>query len=139
MNELFQLLAQNTSLTKEKPLSPREVIDVQKELTRLGFSIIPEDFLLLLKQYNGIKGEDGAVLGISPKNKILDILAFNKAHNAAAQKIILGYDDFSFFSFDNKFSRSSSCELFNLPSNILEYNIRISQKILLILTMFIKL
>jgi len=101
MSELFQLLAQNAALKKENPLSPKDIIGAQKELTHAGFPIIPEQFLLLLRQFNGIKGEDGAVLGISPKNKLLDILVFNKAHNASAQKIILGYDDFAFLVFDS--------------------------------------
>lgn len=101
MSELFQLLAQNAALKKENPLSPKDIIGTQKELTYAGFPIIPEQFLLLLRQFNGIKGEDGAVLGITPKNKLLDILVFNKAHNASSQKIILGYDDFAFLVFDS--------------------------------------
>jgi len=101
MNELFQLLARNADLKKENPLLPKDIIGAQKELTHAGFPIIPEQFLLLLRQFNGIKSEDGAILGISPKNRLLDILVFNKAHNASAQKIILGYDDFAFLVFDD--------------------------------------
>lgn len=101
MNELFQLLARNADLKKGNPLLPKDIIGAQKELTHAGFPIIPEQFLLLLRQFNGIKSEDGAILGISPKNRLLDILVFNKAHNASAQKIILGYDDFAFLVFDD--------------------------------------
>jgi len=100
MNELFQLLQQNTSLKKEPPLVAKTVIGAQKELARAGFPLIPENFLLLLKHYNGIKGEDGAILGILPENKSLDIIVFNKAQNASTQKIILGYDDFAFLVYD---------------------------------------
>ena len=101
MSELFQLLAQNTNLKKENPLSPKNIIGAQKELTRAGYPIIPEKFLLLLRQFNGIKGEDGAVLGIAPENKSLDILIFNKIHNAGTQKLILGYDESAYLVFDS--------------------------------------
>ena len=101
MSELFQLLAQNADLKKENPLSPKDIISTQKELAHAGFPMIPEKFILLLRHFNGIKGEDSAVLGISPENKSLNIVAFNKAHNHSTQKIILGYDDFAFLVFDS--------------------------------------
>ena len=100
MNELFQFIEQNTSLVKEKPLESKKIISAQKELTRAGFPLIPENFLLLLKHCNGIKGEDGAILGISPENKSLDIVSFNITQNASKQKIILGYDDFALLVYD---------------------------------------
>lgn len=101
MTEFLNFITKNHLLKKEKPLCIRDVIEIQKGLLQSGFATLPESFIDLLKICNGIKGEDGAVLGINPENKSLNIVAFNKAHNHSTQKIILGYDDFAFLVFDS--------------------------------------
>lgn len=102
MTELSDFLTENQFITKENPLQIRDIIEVQKSLLQAGFHLLPECFIKLLKIHNGIQSQSGAVLGIAPENKSLDILSFNKLHNHSTQKIIIGYDDFAFLIYDFK-------------------------------------
>ena len=87
-------------LKKQAPLAVKDVIEAQKDLVKAGLCFLPEALIELLKIHNGIKGEDGAVLGINPKDDTLDIVRFNKAHNTSKHKVIIGYDDFAFLVYD---------------------------------------
>ncbi len=100
MKQLLKLLAENDVLKKEKPLESKDTISAQKDLVMAGFELLPEKFIALLKVYNGIQSQDGAVLGIKPENDAIDIVRFNKEHNRSKSKIILGYDDFAFLVYD---------------------------------------
>ena len=100
MNKLFSFLSQKANLKDTLPPLSLDVIEAQKALLKAGFVPLPEEFIGLLKTYNGLKADDGMIFGISPKNKDFDIIAFNKAHNISEHKIILGFDSFDFLVFD---------------------------------------
>ncbi|MBO7605015.1 MAG: hypothetical protein J6S61_00925 [Elusimicrobiaceae bacterium] len=100
MINLLKFINENHLLKKEKPLEVKDVIEAQKELVQSGFRLLPEEFIGLLKICNGIQSGAGAILGIGPKNKALDIVSFNKTYNRSISKVILGYDDFAYLVYD---------------------------------------
>ena len=87
---------------QKTPFMTKDVIETQKELVKSGYPLLPLDFITFLKSYNGLRGEDSAILGISPKNRELDIVVFNEIHNGSEDMIILGYDDFCFLVYDEQ-------------------------------------
>ncbi len=103
MESFLDYLKQCRYIELENPLAMKDVIQAQKELVRAGFPFLPVAFLNFLRHYNGVKAEDSAILGIPPlKNPMLDIKMFNCEHNVAADKVILGYDDFCFLVYDTE-------------------------------------
>ena len=100
MKNLLKLLENNTDFQKQPPLTSKDVILTQKDLMQAGLSILPEDFMSFLKIYNGLKSENGTVLGIHSRENLLDIVAFNKQHNTSSCKVILAYNTFDYLVFD---------------------------------------
>ncbi|MBO4284674.1 MAG: hypothetical protein J5895_00370 [Alphaproteobacteria bacterium] len=100
MEKFIKTIQKECALKKQQPLEAAKLIVAQKALAKEGYPLLPADFIDFLKICNGVKGEDSAVLGIEPEDMLLDIVSFNKAHNAANCKVILGYDDFCFLVFD---------------------------------------
>lgn len=100
MEELVSMIQKEVGVKKQAPLVVEKVIESQKELVKNGFIMLPSEFVDFLKIYNGVRADACAILGIEPENELLDIVSFNKAHNAAKSKVILGYDDFCFLVFD---------------------------------------
>ncbi|MBO4294864.1 MAG: hypothetical protein J5896_05405 [Alphaproteobacteria bacterium] len=102
MKNLLKLLENSTDFQKKPPLTPKDAILAQKDLTQAGLSILPDEFMSLLKIHNGLRSEDGTVLGIHLRDDLLDIVTFNKHHNASLHRIILGYDTFNYLVFDSQ-------------------------------------
>lgn len=102
MMNLINILKENGYEVEETPFAKQDVIETQKQLVRMGYPFLPLEFVSFLKSYNGLRGEDSAVLGIDPKDKSLDIITFNEIHNGSKDMVILGYDDFCFLVYDEK-------------------------------------
>lgn len=102
MNTLIQILKENGYPCQETPFSKQDVIETQKNLVKDGYPFLPIEFISFLQHYNGLRAEDCAVLGIHPKDKMLDIITFNEIHNGSKDMVILGYDDFCFLVYDEK-------------------------------------
>jgi len=100
MKQLLELLEKKTDFQKQPPLTPKDVILAQKSLVQAGLSALPDNFMSFLKIYNGLKSNEGTVLGICLRDDLLDIVTFNKNHNASLHRIILGYDTFNYLVFD---------------------------------------
>jgi len=102
MMNFIQTLKENGYQTQSTPFSKQDVIESQKELVKKGYPFLPLEFISFLKSYNGLRGEDSAVLGIAPKDNSLDIITFNEMHNESDDMVILGYDDFCFLVYDEQ-------------------------------------
>ncbi len=102
MMNLINTLKKNGYEVQEGPFTKRNVIETQKELVKSGYPFLPIEFLTFLQSYNGLRGEDSAVLGIDPRDKGLDIVVFNEIHNGSKDMVILGYDDFCFLVYDER-------------------------------------
>lgn len=96
----IQTLKENGYQTQESPFAREDVIETQKKLVKQGYPFLPLEFIGFLNNYNGLRGEDSAILGISPRDKGLDIITFNEIHNGSKDMVILGYDDFCFLVYD---------------------------------------
>ncbi len=96
----IQTLKENGYKVQETRFAQKDVIETQKELVKQGYPFLPLEFISFLKSYNGLRGEDSAILGVLPKDKGLDIVTFNEIHNGSKDMVILGYDDFCFFVYD---------------------------------------
>jgi len=100
MEELVSMIKKEGGLKKQAPLLLEKVIESQKELVKSGFVMLPSEFVDFLRIYNGVRADACAILGVEPEDAFLDIVSFNKLHNAAEDKVILGYDDFCFLVYD---------------------------------------
>lgn len=100
MMDLYQTLNNNKHIQKEKPLEPRLIIEFQKKLQKAGYPALPAKFLAFLKVYDGVLMTDSAVLGIAPANQSLNLFDFNVLHNAPGSRLILGYDEFCYLTYD---------------------------------------
>jgi|GEM_PF-4508939 len=100
MIDFIKALKEKGYQTQETPFKTKDVIEIQKELVKNGYPLLPLEFIGFLKYYNGLKGEDSAILGVLPKDEWLDIVAFNEMHNGSKDMVILGYDDFCFLVYD---------------------------------------
>ena len=100
MMNFIQTLKENGYKVQETRFAQKDVIETQKELVKQGYPFLPLEFISFLKSYNGLRGEDSAILGVLPKDKGLDIVTFNEIHNGSKDMVILGYDDFCFFVYD---------------------------------------
>ncbi len=96
----IKTLQENGYRLQKTSFSQKDVIETQKELVKMGYPFLPLEFIGFLKNYNGLKGEDCGILGISPADRVLDILVFNEIHNGSKDMVILGYDDFCFLVYD---------------------------------------
>ena len=105
MEKFIEMLQSESVLEKQKPLRSVDVIEAQKRLVKEGYPLLPAQFIDFLKVCNGLRGESCAVFGIDPDDKLLDIVDFNKEHNASKSKVILGYDDFCFLVYDSSKER----------------------------------
>ena len=100
MMNFIQTLKENGYKVQETRFAQKDVIETQKELVKQGYPFLPLEFISFLKSYNGLRGEDSAILGVLPKDKGLDIVTFNEIHNGSKDMVILGYDDFCFLVYD---------------------------------------
>jgi len=100
--DFVQILKENGYIPQNTPFTKKDVIESQKELVKKGYPFLPLEFIGFLKSYNGLRGEDSAVLGIAPKDKSLDIIVFNEIHNESDDMVILGYDEFCFLVYDEQ-------------------------------------
>ncbi|MBR6409298.1 MAG: hypothetical protein IKS23_03560 [Alphaproteobacteria bacterium] len=100
MMNFIKTLKDNGYQMQDTPFSSKNVIEAQKELVKSGYPFLPLEFISFLKSYNGLRGEDSAILGVLPRDKGLDIITFNEIHNGSKDMVILGYDDFCFLVYD---------------------------------------
>lgn len=101
MRRFLKFLEQNKTVKLEAPLAVKDVIRTQKELMRDGYPYIPEGYLKFLQIYNGVKGQDSALLGINPQRTELDLLEFNRTSNDTNDQVILGYDEFCYLVYNS--------------------------------------
>ncbi len=101
MTNLYEMLENQHTAHKEKPLEPRLVIEFQKKLQQAGFPPVPPEFLDFLKVYDGVLMTDSAVLGIKPVKRELDLFEFNQIRNTPGTRLILGYDEFCYLTYDS--------------------------------------
>ena len=100
MTNLYDMLERSRHIRKEKPLETRLIIEFQKKLQKAGYPALPSEFLAFLKVYDGVAMTDSAVLGIAPDNQALNLFDFNVLHNVPGNRLILGYDEFCYLTYD---------------------------------------
>ena len=102
MIRILELIKSSRICHKEKPLQCVDIIKTQKDLVKMGCPFLPVEFVDFLKQFNGVKASDCAILGIPPlEDNSLNIVEFNKQFNGSTDVAILGYDDSVFLIYDN--------------------------------------
>ncbi len=100
MTNLYEMLDASQVIHKEKPLDTRLIIEFQKKLQKAGYPALPPAFLSFLKVYDGVLMTDSAVLGIEPSKSELNLFEFNILHNRPGKRLILGYDEFCYLTYD---------------------------------------
>lgn len=102
MDKILSLLSDSRSgLKLGTPLNTKDIISVQKALTRQGLPVLPSAFINFLRHYNGVKSQDSHILGIAPvSDEQEDIVSFNDEYNQSSDMVILGYDDFGYLVYN---------------------------------------
>lgn len=90
---------------KQPPLNLGDIAPFQQYLKENNIAPVPQDYLKLLQQYNGLSYNGGWLAGIHPRhNLFIDIYNLNKQvrHPLSQNTIILGVNDFDYMAFNHK-------------------------------------
>lgn len=90
---------------QQPPLNSGDISSFMQQLKENNIASIPQDYLKLLQQYNGLNYNGGWLAGIHPRhNQFIDLCRLNiqVRHPLSQDTIILGVNDFDYMAFNHK-------------------------------------
>lgn len=87
---LLDVIQKDEDVMCGSPLDLRKAMIYNHNLKEAGLAEVPEDFIALLRQINGIWSDGATVFAINPESGLYtDIMAFNAEANCSDKKVVL--------------------------------------------------
>ncbi len=101
MKNLAAVLDEYEDVEKGEPLDILLLPDYNKLLSLQKLPLVPDKWLALLKEFNGLWHDGAAILAVAPDGSVFgDILEYSLHDAPIPGVLVLGYDEFEYLLYD---------------------------------------
>lgn len=103
--DFLKLLTRHEDVYTAPATDNRRIILYSLHLADFGLPAIPQEYQILLAEFNGITFDGTNLMGINPEGPFYDILDENLAIDTDDETLVLGFDEFDYLIWNPQSSR----------------------------------